>query len=257
MSYAVPPPVMTPAPARRPVPVTVAAVLLVLMAVVGLGYAVLTMAVVPGVLDRFRREARADGRFNFEAYSTGVWVLAAIGLALGVILFALLIALAVGLRRGSNAARIGTWVVCGLGLLFGCGSTVTVAVQRSGEGDPGTLGVILSEAYPGYWIGLNLTLSVAQMVGYLTVAVALIVAPAEYFRPGTRAEPSALAALPPYGSTSAYPGPSQSGGYPAAAAVPSASGPPPPGGYPPGASPTSPGPPQPGPDDEYWARPSS
>lgn len=250
MSYAVPPPVAPPAaaPGRRPASVTVAAALLALMGVVGLGYAVLTLAVVPGALDRYRSTARADGRLGVEGYTTLVWILAAIGMVLAVILVALFIVLALGLLRGSSASRIGTWVVCGLGLVFGCGSTVTVAVQRSGEGDPGTFGVLLSESYPDYWIGLNLTLAVAQMLGYLIVAVLLIVAPGAYFGRDSRAEPSALASLPPYGSTSAYPGPPP-------AVVP-------PGGYPPGASPTpppgaSPTPPRPGPDDEYWARPSS
>jgi len=133
--------------------------------------------------------------------------------------------------RGSNSARIGTWVFCGLGLLFGCGTAVAVTAQRAGEGTPGTLGYALSEAYPGGWIGLNLALAVAQMAGYLVVAVLLIASPREFFRGGASSPPGPVGpyvTLPTYGSA-------QSTGI----------------SQPPTA------PPKPGPDDDYWARPSS
>jgi hypothetical protein len=217
--------------------VTLASALLALMALVGLGYAIATLAVVPGALDRFRHAATGQNSADVEGYVTGVWIDAALAMVLSVILFALYIVLALGLRRGSNASRIGTWVVCGLGLLFGCGSTVAVAAQRSGDGDPGTLGVTLSEAYPGYWIGLNLSLSIAQMVGYLAVAVLLLAGSREYFGRRTPAAPSpirpqAYGALPAYGATNPYP---PAGVYP-----------PPPAG-----------PPGHGPDNDYWSRPTS
>jgi hypothetical protein len=238
MSYAVESPVVAASAARRPMAVTLAAALLVLMALVGLGYAVATLVVVPGTLDRFRDAAGGANSTDVDGYVTGVWIAAALATVLAVILFALYVVLALGLRRGSNASRVGTWVVCGLGLLFGCGSAVAVAVQRSGEGDPGTLGVTLSEAYPAFWIGLNLTLAIAQMAGYLVVAVLLLVAPGSYFGRGTSAArpgpaPHAYGALPTYGTMNPYP---------------------PAGTYP---TPNPPaGPPRPGPDDDYWARPS-
>jgi hypothetical protein len=48
--------------------------------------------------------------------------------------------LALALRRGSNAARIGAWVVSGLGLLEGLGSTVVVLVERRGVNAPARSG---------------------------------------------------------------------------------------------------------------------
>jgi hypothetical protein len=218
-----------PAP-RRPAAVQLAAALLVLMAVVGLGYGIATLAVAPGVVDRFRAAAGAD-RTDVDGYVTVVWTGAALGAVLGVIIFALFLVLALALRRGSNTARIGTWVFCGLGVLFGCGTAVAVAAQRAGEGTPGTLGYALSEAYPGGWIGLNLALAVAQMAGYLVVAILLIASPREFFR-GSATQPPGptgpYVTLPTYGSAQST-GTSQ----------------------PPTAPPT------PGPDDDYWARPSS
>jgi hypothetical protein len=237
MSYAVPAPVETVTP-RKPVSAQLAAALLALMALVGLGYAIASIAVAPGVVDRFRSAAGSADSGDVDAYVTGVWMIAALGAVLAVILFALYIVLALGLRRGSQASRMGTWVVCGLGLLFGCGTTFTVAVQRAGTGDPAALGTALSDAYPGPWIPLNVSLAVAQMLGYLVVAILLAVSPGGFFGRGTpsvspnRAS-GAYVTLPTYGSANAYP----------------------PASFPPSPQPAAP--PQAGPDDDYWARPSS
>jgi hypothetical protein len=243
MSYAVETPSPVAAP-PRPLTVRLAAVLLLVMGVAGLGYAVATLIVAAGTVDRFRAEASGADRTDVDGYVTVVWVGAALGAVLAVIIFALLVVLALGLRRGSQASRVGTWVVCGLGVLFGCVSTVTVAAQRSGDGAPGTLGVALSEAYPGSWIGLNVAMAVAQMAGYLVVAVLLAVSPGAFFRrhtpPGQPGAGAAYVTLPTYGSANTYPpGPPQ---------------PPVPPGY---AAQQPAAPPVPGPDDDYWARPPS
>jgi hypothetical protein len=228
MSYAAPVPVLAvPNPAdRRPATVTTAAVLLALMALGGLGYAVATLVVTPGIVDTFRDAAGADDPAAVDGYVTAVWVGAGIATVLAVILFALYAVLALGLRRGSSAARIGTWVVCGLGLAAGCASTVAVAVQRGSDSSDALLAE-LGAAYPGGWIGLNLALSVTQMVGYAVVAILLAVSPRAWFH---------RAAAPPVSF------PVQQQGFQS---------------YPyqqPYQYPTSP--PVPGPDDEYWSRPS-
>jgi hypothetical protein len=79
---------------------------------------------------------------------TVLWIAAAVATVVAVILFALYVVLALGLRRGSNTARIGAWVVCGPGLLAGCASATAVVVQRRGVETPGTLGTALADAYP-------------------------------------------------------------------------------------------------------------
>ena len=182
MSYAVEPPGAVDSPRSRPVPVTLAAALLGVMGLAGLAYAVATLAVTPGVVGRFRAAAIGADRADVNGFVTVLWVAAAVAAVLAIVLFALYVMLALGLRRGSNAARIGAWVVCGLGLLAGCASTTAVVVQRRGVETPGTLGTALADAYPNGWIGLNVAVAVAQMVGYVAVAVLLLASPSAFFR---------------------------------------------------------------------------
>ena len=265
MSYAVQSPVAAVAAPRRPVPVLLSAALLSLMGLVGLGYAVATLVIAPGVVDRFRDAAAGADGTDVDDLVTVLWIGAALGTVLAVILFALFLVLALGLRRGSNASRIGTWVVCGLGALAGGGSALAVMAERSGDGRPGSLGGLLSDAYPGSWIGLNVGLAIAQIVGYLIVAVLLVTSPGSFFGRAAKPQPDPYAqpAPPPGYGPPAYGPP---------AFVPPGYGPPgygpPPGYAPPNpyggaaaypAAPSAPptAPPQAGPDDEYWSRPSS
>ncbi len=247
MSYAHPGPVAAP---RRPVPVALAAGLLASMALVGLAYAVVTLAVTPGIVSRFRAAAAGADPTGVDGYVTAVWAGAGVATVLAVIAVALYVVLALGLRRGSGAARIATWAVCGLGLLAGCGSAIAVAVQLTGSDGSDQLSVALGGAYPSGWINLNLALAVAQMLGYLLVAVLLAVAPRAYFRRG--GEPAQAA---PGHPGHAVPGHAVPGvpGY-----APNPVNPYPAGGYHPGSQhgPPATPPPVPGPDDQYWARPT-
>ena len=251
MSYPVQPPaVAVPAgpppgvPASRPASVTVASTLLWAMAAVGLIYAVITLTVVPGTVSRFRGDVSSP---NVDDLTSVVWVGAAIATALAVILFALYIVLGLALRRGSNGARVATLVICALGLVAGCGSAATVGIQRSGNPVAGSAGERLSSAYPSGWVGLNVGLSVAQMLAYLVVGILLLTAPKAFFgRVGGPAKSPQFGAGPFGGA--AYPGgPGQPGGF-----GPSQPGfgPPQPGYGPPqpGYGPPQPGygPPQPG-----------
>jgi hypothetical protein len=232
MSYAATyPPQASPAAVdqpRRPAAVQLAAVLLLVMAFVGLAYAIVTLAVTPGVIDRFRSGAGPAGSTGVDGYVTVVWMFAAIGTVLAVVLFALYIVLALGLRRGSSGSRVATLVLCGLGMLFGCGSGIAVGAQKAGEGTPGTLGFALSEAYPQSWISLNVGLVIAQVVGYLIVILLLAFGSGSYFRKAddpSQRNPSYVA-LPTYGSANAYAQPvSGAPGHHPAAAFPPAPAP--------------------------------
>jgi hypothetical protein len=182
MSYAVESSTAVAAPRSRPVPVTLAAALLVVMGVAGLAYAVTTLAVTPGVVARFQATAAGADPADVDGFVTVLWVAAAVAAVLAIILVALYVVLALALRRGSNAARIGAWVVSALGLSAGLGSTVAVLVERRGVNAPGTLGTALVDAYPSGWIGLNIAVAVAQIVGYVLVAVLLAISPGAFFR---------------------------------------------------------------------------
>jgi hypothetical protein len=217
------------------VPVTLAAVVLTLMALVGFAYAIATISTAPGTVSRFRAAAVGAASTDIDGYVSVIWIGAAIGTVLAVILFALYIVLALGLRRGSNASRIATWVVGGLGLLAGCASTVTVLLERSGDGDPQSLGAALSGAYPSSWIGLNLSLAIAQMVGYVIVALLLFAARGAWFGRGPAAPSGPFVGQPGYAAPGYGPpgyGPPGSGypyGGPYGAGYPPAPAP----GYPP------------------------
>src|SRR4051812_6283089 len=104
MSYPVqqPPQAATPAPqpSGPPSAVTAASALLWAMATAGLIYAGVTLAVVPGVVHRFR--SGTAGSDDIDTYASVIWLGAGVALAVAVILFALYVVLGVGLRRGSN-----------------------------------------------------------------------------------------------------------------------------------------------------------
>jgi hypothetical protein len=182
MSYAVEPRARLDPPRSRPVLVTLAAALLAVLGLAGLVYAVATLAVTPGVVGRFRSAAAGADRADVNGFVTVLWIAAAVAAVVAVILFALYVVLALDLRRGSNAARVGAWVVSGLGILAGAVSAVAVIVQRRGVQTPGTLGTALANAYPSGWIGLNVALALAQVVVYVVVAVLLAVSPGGFFR---------------------------------------------------------------------------
>ncbi|MEE3919153.1 hypothetical protein V2I01_14525 [Micromonospora sp. BRA006-A] len=115
----------------------------------------------------------------------GSTVLAAV---LGVLAGLLLAGLALGLLAGRSGARTATWVVAGTGLLCGCCGLAVLVGQRAaplrlGADDRITaelLGLV-GDAYPSWWIPVNATLSVAQILGYLVVAVLLTLPPSGAF----------------------------------------------------------------------------
>lgn len=197
------------APVRRPAVVTAAVALLLLMAIGGLVTAVITLVALPGTVDRFRSAATRTDAASSDI--EGVVVLiragAVVTAVLSVLVAALLVALAVGNLRGSNPARIVTWVVCALGLICGCCSLGWVLAQRGIElggpqDDPvaAELTRALVDAYPSWWVGLNGTLSAAQAFGYVVVAVLLALPAANAFfrpRPPAQWQPPAPYASPP------------------------------------------------------------
>ncbi|MEU1884349.1 hypothetical protein ABZ491_02545 [Micromonospora rifamycinica] len=169
-------------PVRRPAAVSAATALLGLMALAAGAYAVTVLLALGGTVDRFRAAAPAtaaepgdvDGMVRLLRLST-------IGAAvLTVLVGLLLVGLAGGLLARRRAARIGVWVVCGLGLLAGGCALAVLAGQRAGPvrlgpGDQGVADLFgtLGEAYPSWWLPANAGVSAGQALGYLVVAVLL------------------------------------------------------------------------------------
>lgn len=164
-------------PRRRPAAVTAGALVLIVMATVGLAHAVAGLVTLGGTVDRYRAAQAVADRADVDATVAVVRTLAIVALILAVVAAALLVGLAAGLLRGGGGVRIATWVVCGLGLLLGCGGVLAVVVQRAvplrlgadGQSTAQTVGAV-TDAYPHWWVGLGAALSAAQMLGYLLVA---------------------------------------------------------------------------------------
>jgi len=185
----------------RPATVTTAAAIMIFMGAAGLVNAVVGLAAIGGVVDRFREAAQATGasESDIDGLAGVAWGTVIAGAVLAVLFAALLIALGLGNLQGRNGARIATWVVSGLGLFCGCCGLLAVVSQSALSWNISTdnrtedLTQALTDAYPGWWIGLNGVVSAGQALGYLVVAL-LLALPASH--PHFRRQADA-AAVPP------------------------------------------------------------
>ena len=194
MSYPQPAPPVE--PRRRPAVVTAAAGLMLLMAVLGVVGAVVSLIAVNGVVADFRSRARGAAPDQVDNLATFLHTYSVLAAVLGIAGALLLAALAVGNLRGLAAARIATWVLCGLGLAVGCCGVVGVLLSgvvqlNSATSTDATVAAALRDAYPGWWLGVNATVSAGQALGYIAVA-ALLALPAAgtYFQRTPPAPPT-------------------------------------------------------------------
>lgn len=197
----------------RPATVTAAAAIMIFMGAAGLVNAVVGLAAIGGVVDRFRDAAEATGasQSDIDGLAGLAWGTVIAGAVLSVLFAVLLILLGVGNLRGRNGARIATWIVSGLGLFCGCCGLFAVVSQSALTWNISTndqtqdLTQALTDAYPDWWIALSGVVSAAQALGYLVVAL-LLALPAShpYFRrtadpaaPVPPTTPSPLPTAPP------------------------------------------------------------
>jgi hypothetical protein len=114
-------------------------------------------------------------------------------LAVGALLVAVVtVLLAIGVFRGGNGARIGTWALVAFGLLCACSQCVgalSALSDVSYTGDPERIDVAsqltraVQDALPGWLGGLVGGAAAIQALGYILVAVLLGLPPANrYFR---------------------------------------------------------------------------
>lgn len=183
-----------PEPRRRPVPVLISAVLMWIVALLALVSAIIGLATMSQVVDRFRIEAvlTAASPADIDSF-VNVIRAATIVTAIILVIFALLLAgFAVGNLRGSNTTRVLTLVVCAIGVLCGCCGVIGAVGQTSATGlntnNTDTqvaeeLGRALGDAYPGWWLGVNSGLSGLQLLGYIVIAILLVLPVSNaYFR---------------------------------------------------------------------------
>ncbi|GAA1849024.1 hypothetical protein [Asanoa iriomotensis] len=163
-------------PARRaPGPVRGAAVLLILMAVGGLVYGAIGLALMPGIVERFQSAAEAGG-VPVDDVNGGTTLLRGVPIAaafVSVVATVLLVVLAIGIARGTAAVRVATWVVCAIGLVSGAVAALFGFVQRVGSFDNDAVLVAIDGAHPSWWPWTSAALSVLQALGYVVVALLL------------------------------------------------------------------------------------
>jgi hypothetical protein len=179
--------------------VAAAAGILVILGVLGLLNAVASVVSLGTTTDRFYQLARGvagatasdiDNQINQLRLQT------IIGAIIGAVIAALLIGLAFWLMKGSNTARIITWILCGIGALCACCSGIGLfalsslnRVQVSGDQQAEKkveLAKALIDSIPGWQKGLGGTVAVLQLLGYLAVAILLALPAANaFFRKAT------------------------------------------------------------------------
>jgi hypothetical protein len=182
-------------PRRRPVPVAVAGVLLYAAGAVGILAALALLGAAGGVVDDLRSRvvafgvSPADAADVARAMRTALLSSGAGALALAVVS----LPLARGVLRRREAARVGALVVAGGSL--GCavvrtsvtafGGNVDWSVA-AGHSDPALADAVaraFAEVMPGWLAGLGGGLTDLQSLGYIAVAVLLVVPVSrEYFR---------------------------------------------------------------------------
>lgn len=252
-------------PYRRPAPVTIAALLMLLGAVLGAVSAIMLFVAAGTVVSQFEDNAR-DIEVSSQTIDDAAALIRSVFIGVGVIgllLAVAMAALAFGVLAGRNWARIVTWVVIVGALCTGLASAAytsvgrnadwTVNVDNADERLAAEVGQAYSDAVPAWLVGTTGGLTDLQALSYIAVAVLLLVPASNvYFRrrsaptwqppttsPSTTSSPTAPPNAPP--STSA---PTAPGTPPSATPYPP---PPPPPTYPPPpmGPPGPPGPPGP------------
>jgi Na+/proline symporter len=180
----------------RPTVVTLAVLIMGLMALLSLLSAVISVVSIGEAMDEFRRLARIEGLDPDQINSVveALWA-GFVCTALAMVLLALLLAgLAWGVWRGSQPARVATWVVCGLGVLCACctglGSFASFSAVGAEVTDPEQVaGNLMVRALPGWAAGILLGSSGVNVLGYIATAILLALPVANAYFKGVSPRP--------------------------------------------------------------------
>jgi hypothetical protein len=200
---------------RRPTVVTAAGYLLFGVALLAVLIALIPL---PYASDVSAAAKRAYANLpNGDATATAVSATVYVSALIYVLAAAGLVVLGLFDLRGSNGARIATWVVAGIGVLC-CGSGVLIGRLASGIGQSSNTAEMqaaqkqVQAAYPSWYTGVQTTLTVLALLALILVIILLALpAASAYFRRGKVQAPDP--GLPPL----AYP---QVGGEPPVPPVP-------------------------------------
>lgn len=174
----------------RPAAVTGAAVFMVSLAVIGVVASVAYLAATPGVVERFRGTAersRSVEPSEVDVAVSNLWWDTGIMAACLTLFAATLVGLAAGVLRGRKGARITTWVVCGVGLLYasyvGLYALSAITGDSSAWSDVDNVGNLQVRAYPDWWVPVYALLAAVMWQGQATIVVLLALPSSHpYFR---------------------------------------------------------------------------
>jgi len=177
----------------RPMAVTIAAVIMGLMALLSLLAAITGLVAIGETVDEFRRLAAVEplGPDEIDAI-VGFLRVSFVCNAVVMALFAILLGvLAWGVTRGSQGARVTTWVICGLGVLCACctgfGSLASFSNANPATSDPDQIaGNLAVRALPDWAAGVLLGSSGLNVLGYIATAILLALPSANAFFKGAR-----------------------------------------------------------------------
>ena len=191
------PPPPTPESRPRPTSVTVAGLLMWLVALCAVIYLVASLAVIGSFTDAF---AEAFAGTDAEGAEGITAVVSAVVPSVGYLLVAVtLLILTIFNNRGKNGSRIATWIVggvaaccCGLNLLSSAVTDLgTVGTTpEAGMPDPEELQRIINEHVPGWYEPVTIATIVVGLLA-LIAALILLALPAsnEFFRRRPEPEP--------------------------------------------------------------------
>ena len=111
-----------------------------------------------------------------------------LGMLFTILLAVVLAGLAFGLLRGSNGARIATWVISGVAILCDCCSSIVflgaggINITSNGNSDMSSqLAQARLDAFPAWFLATGGGISLLQLLGYIAVAVLLALPAANAF----------------------------------------------------------------------------
>ncbi|HEY1489255.1 MAG TPA: hypothetical protein VGF84_24330 [Micromonosporaceae bacterium] len=162
------------APRQRPSAVTAAGYLLYLVAGLLVVNIIVSLTTISNALDFIRRTYAADP--NQHTILTAAKIGIGFGIAVDIILVALVVVLAVFDLRGRNGMRITTWVIAGLGVLcLGCGAfgNVTGSALKQNTGTGQTVTVDVKNVIPSWAKDASMAIDIISTLALIAVIILL------------------------------------------------------------------------------------
>jgi hypothetical protein len=189
MTYAAPP---QPAAQQRPTTVTIASSLLYVVAAIQVISAIVSFAIIGPYKEAYAKALEGAGVEGASGMVSGVATVTLVGAAIvSLVLTTGYVLLGIFVGKGSNGARITTWVIGGISLCcLGFGTISTVAGRSSFQGSGNVNGRssaevarILEEGLPGWYQPVSTGLTGISFVCVLAVIILLALPASQpYFR---------------------------------------------------------------------------